>query len=153
MTMKKKVSYALGVLVTAVMLCGANGCGNAQEPSTQKTQQTGQETGSSAEANDLDVVEPSTEDDDWYTRGNVYTDDKGRRLEAYFNDEGTLEFAIDGLSVYITTTSNFQRENNWLVYTCDDGTMIAYFPKNSQHPATLEITDGEYAGLYRQVEN
>ncbi len=151
----KKRSYALGILAAAAVLCGMNGCDySAKELSTQKTEQEEQGTLSSASSGeDLDVVTPSTEDDDWYTRGNVYTDDKGRRLEAFFNDEGTLEFAIDGLSVYITTTSNFQRENNWLVYTCDDGTVIAYFPDNSAHPATLEIADGEYAGLYRQVGN
>lgn len=94
---------------------------------------------------DLDVVVPNPADDDWYTKGSIYTDDKGNRLEVFFNDYGTLEFAVNGLSMYTTTVDNFQQENNWKVYTCDDGTMIGYFPGE---PAHIEIGDGDYAGLY-----
>ena len=95
---------------------------------------------------DLDVVVPNAADDDWYMKKNIYTDDKGNRLEVFFNDYGTLEFAVNGLSLYITTVDNFQQENNWKIYTCDDGTMIGYFPGE---PAHLEICDGDYAGLYK----
>ena len=94
---------------------------------------------------DLDKVLPSSADDDWYVKGNIYTDDKGNRLEVFFNDYGTLQFAVNGLSLYITTVDNFQQENNWKVYTCNDGTMIGYFPGE---PAHIEICDGDYAGLY-----
>lgn len=95
---------------------------------------------------DLDVVEPDAADDKWYMQGNVYTDDNGRRLEVYYDDEGMLEFAIDGLSMYYTTVDNYQLENDWRIYTCDDGTVIIYYPGT---PAHLEISDGEYAGLYQ----
>lgn len=94
---------------------------------------------------DLDVVEPDPVDDNWYMKGSIYTDDKGNRLEVLFNDHGTLEFAVNGLSVYFTTADNFEYENNWRVYTCDDGTMIVYYPGE---PAHIEIYDGDYAGLY-----
>ncbi|MBD5522398.1 MAG: hypothetical protein HDR03_14435 [Lachnospiraceae bacterium] len=93
----------------------------------------------------LDVVEPDPADDDWYMKGSIYTDDKGNRLEVFFNDHGTLEFAVNGLSAYFTTVDNFEYENNWRVYTCDDGTMIVYYPGE---PAHIEIGDGDYAGLY-----
>ncbi len=96
---------------------------------------------------DLDKVVPSAADDDWYMKGNIYTDDKGNRLEVFFNDYGVLEFAVNGLSMYITTVDNFQQENNWKVYTCDDGTIIGYFPGE---PAHIEIGDGDYAGLYEE---
>lgn len=56
-----------------------------------------------------------------------------------------LGFSIDGLSMYYTTVDNYQLENNWMIYTCDDGTVIIYYPGT---PAHLEISDGEYAGLY-----
>ena len=98
-----------------------------------------------ASGGDLDVVVPDAADDDWYMKGNIYTDDEGNRLEVFFNDHGTLEFAVNGLSMYITTVDNFQQENNWKVYTCDDGTIIGYFPGE---PAHIEICDGDYAGLY-----
>ncbi len=94
---------------------------------------------------DLDVVVPNAADNDWYMKGNIYTDDKGNRLEVFFNDHDMLEFAVNGLSLYFTTVDNFQQENNWKVYTCDDGTMIIYYPGE---PAHLEISDGDYAGLY-----
>lgn len=94
---------------------------------------------------ELDVIESNAADDDWYMKGNVYTDDKGNRLEVFFNDYGTLEFAVNGLSMYYTQVDNFEQENDWKVYTCDDGTMIIYYPGE---PAHLEIADGDYAGLY-----
>ena len=56
-----------------------------------------------------------------------------------------LNFTVNGLSLYFTTVDNFQQENNWKVYTCDDDTMIIYYPGE---PAHLEISDGDYAGLY-----
>ena len=98
-----------------------------------------------ASGEDLDVVVPDPAEDDWYMKENVYTDDKGNRLEVFFNDYGALNFAVNGLSLYYTTVDNFQQENNWKVYTCDDGTMIGYYPGE---PAHLEICDGDYAGLY-----
>ncbi len=101
------------------------------------------ETATSGE--DLDVVVPNAADDDWYMRGNVYTDDQGNRLEVFFNDHGVLQFAVNGLSMYITRFDNFEQENDWKVYTCDDGTMVIYYPGE---PAHLEIADGDYAGLY-----
>lgn len=56
-----------------------------------------------------------------------------------------IEFAVNGLSLYYTTVDNFQFENNWRIYACDDGTTISYYPGE---PAHLEICDGDYAGLY-----
>ncbi len=114
-----------------------------KEASGEKSENTEKE--SSGE--DLDKVVPSAADDDWYMKGNIYTDDKGNRLEVFFNDYGVLEFAVNGLSMYITTVDNFQQENNWKIYTCDDGTMIGYFPGE---PAHIEICDGDYAGLYEE---
>ena len=96
---------------------------------------------------DLDVVVPNAADDNWYMKGNVYTDDKGNRLEVFFDDYGMIEFAVNGLSMYYTTVDNFQQENNWKVYTCDDGTMIGFYPGE---PAHLEICDGDYAGIYEE---
>ena len=94
---------------------------------------------------DLDVIEPGADDETWYMTGNVYTDDTGRSLEVFFDDYGTLEFAVDGLSLYYTSIDKCQQENNWKIYACDDGTTIVYYPGD---PAHLEISDGEYAGLY-----
>lgn len=105
-----------------------------------------QEAGEQA-GEDLDVIEPDAADDDWYRKGNVYTGDNGHRLEVFFDDEGMLEFAVDGLSLYYTTVDHYQRENNWRIYTCDDGTAIVYYPGE---PAHLEISDGDYAGLYQE---
>ncbi len=121
--------------------------GDEQSVSTEEVQRDGQSIndGQVQAGEDLDVITASPDDDEWYMRGTIYTDDKGRRLEVFFNDEGTLEFAIDGLSVHITTTSNFQQENNWKVYTCDDGVMVVYRPGD---PATVEITEGDYEGIY-----
>lgn len=100
-----------------------------------------------ASGEDLDVVVPSAADDNWYMKGNVYTDDKGNQLEVFFDDYGMIEFAVNGLSMYYTTVDHFQRENNWKAYTCDDGTMIIFYPGE---PAHLEICDGDYAGLYEE---
>lgn len=68
-----------------------------------------------------------------------------RLIEVFFNDYGMLEFAVNGLSLYVTTVDNFQQENNWKIYTCDDVIMIIFYPGE---PAHLEIPDGDYAGLY-----
>ena len=95
---------------------------------------------------ELDVVEPNVADDDWYMRENIFIDDKGNRLEVSFDDYGMLYFAVNGLTLYSAEADNFQQENNWRVYTCDDDTtMIIYYP---DEPARLEITNGDYAGLY-----
>ncbi|MDE7284528.1 MAG: hypothetical protein K2N85_13250 [Lachnospiraceae bacterium] len=116
---------------------------------TQKNSQNAESENLSAAASgeDLDVIAPDPADDDWYKKGNIYTDESGRRLEVFFNDEGMIEFAIDGLSVYFTTVGTCQFENNWRIYTCDDGTMIVYYPGE---PAHIEISDGDYAGLYEE---
>lgn len=176
--------------MAAAMLCGLNGCGDAddngddgrvvievedkqvteqdtfsekeQTASSEESKETekaasveksekadrvesGEKTEKEPSGEDLDKVLPSAADDEWYIKGNIYTDDKGNRLEVFFNDYGTLEFAVNGLFLYITTVDNFQQENNWKVYTCDDGTMIGYYPGE---PAHIEICDGDYAGLY-----
>lgn len=119
----------------------------ASDEKSEKAEEaaSGEKTEKESSGEDLDVVVPNPADDEWYMKGNIYTDDKGNRLEVFFNDYGTLQFAVNGLSLYITTVDNFQQENNWKVYTCDDGTMIGYFPGE---PAHLEICDGDYAGLY-----
>lgn len=98
-----------------------------------------------ASGEDLDVAVPDSADDDWYMKGNVYTNTNGNRLEVFFDDEGMIEFAVNGLSLYYTTVDNFQFENNWRIYACDDGTTIVYYPGE---PAHLEICDGDHAGLY-----
>ena len=95
---------------------------------------------------ELDVVEPYAADDVWYLRENIFIDDKGNRLEVSFDDYGMLYFAVNGLTLYSAEADNFQQENNWRVYICDnDTTMIIYYP---DEPARLEITNGDYAGLY-----
>ena len=166
--MKKNVRYLVEALMIAAMLCGVNGCSSINSSEDIGQSVTGVEdkqiieqddfsemeetvlneehndTEKTTSGEDLDVVEPNAADDDWYMKGNIYTDDKGNRLEFFFDDYGTLEFAINGLSLYFTTVDNFQQENNWKVYTCDD-TMIIYYPGE---PAHLEISDGDYAGLY-----
>ena len=187
---KRNVRCLIGIFMAAAMLCGLNGCGDAddngddgrvvievedkqvteqdtfsekeQTASSEESKETekaasveksekadrvesGEKTEKEPSGEDLDKVLPSAADDEWYIKGNIYTDDKGNRLEVFFNDYGTLEFAVNGLSLYITTVDNFQQENNWKVYTCDDGTMIGYYPGE---PAHLEICDGDYAGLY-----
>ena len=118
---------------------GAASAQQTTEPVTQGNPQNAQS------GEDLDAVEPNAADDDWYRRGDIYTDDNGRRLEVFFNDEGMLEFAVDGLSMYYTVADDYQQENDWRIYTCDDGTVIIYYPGT---PAHLEISDGEYAGIY-----
>ena len=167
--MKKNVRYLVEAFMIAAMLCGVSGCSSINSSEDIGQSVTGvedkqiieqdnfsemEETALNEEHNDienaasgedLDVAEPNTADDDWYMKGNIYTDDKGNRLEVIFNDYGTLQFAINGLSMYFTRADNFQQENNWKVYTCDDDTMIIYYPGE---PAHLEISDGDYAGLY-----
>ncbi len=154
--MKKNVRYMLAALMVMVMLCGLNGCSsNSNSGDTEQNEKSNntenalneEQNGAEKETsgNDLDVVKPDPADDNWYMKGSIYTDDKGNRLEVLFNDYGTLEFAVNGLSVYFTTADNFEYENNWRVYTCDDGTMIVYYPGE---PAHIEIYDGDYAGLY-----
>ena len=69
-----------------------------QESQASKEQPIGKQSGE-----DLDVIEPDAADDDWYRKGNVYTGDNGHSLEVFFDDEGMLEFAVDGLSLYYTT--------------------------------------------------
>ena len=121
----------------------------AQDEKSNNTENVLNEDPNNAEkatsGGDLDVIEPDPADDNWYMKGSIYTDDKGNQLEVFFNDHGTLEFAVNGLSAYFTTVDNFEYENNWRVYTCDDGTMIVYYPGE---PAHIEIYDGDYAGLY-----
>ena len=167
--MKKNVRYLVEAFMIAAMLCGVSGCSSINSSEDIGQSVTGVEdkqiieqdnfsemeetalneehidTEKATSGEDLDVVEPNAADDGWYMKGNIYTDDKGNRLEVFFNDHGTLEFAINGLSLYFTAVDNFQQENNWKIYTCDDGTMIIYYPGE---PAHLEISDGDYAGLY-----
>lgn len=171
----RNTKRALSVLIAALMLCSLCGCGSredanqsAGEPEIFNVQSTDvQETGvqpadtqaagaqsvaqtdpqDTQSGKDLDEEEPDTAVDDWYRKGNVYTDDNGRRLEVFFDDEGMLEFAVDGLSLYYTTVDNFQKENNWRIYTCDDGMTVIYYPGD---PAHIEISDGDYAGLYEE---
>ena len=167
--MKKNARYLMEALMAAVMLCGVNGCSSInssedigqsvtgvenkqiiEQDNFSETEETALNeeyiyTEKATSGEDLDVVEPNAADDDWYMKGNIYTDDKGNRLEVFFNDYGVLEFAVNGLSMYFTRVDNFQQENNWKVYTCDDDTMIGYYPGE---PAHLEICDGDYAGIY-----
>ena len=166
--MKKNVRYLVEAFMIVAMLCVVSGCSSINSSEDIGQSVTGVEdkqiieqddfsemeetvlneehndTEKATSGEDLDVVEPNAADDDWYMKGNIYTDDKGNRLEVFFNDYGTLEFVINGLSLYFTAVDNFQQENNWKVYTCDD-TMIIYYPGE---PAHLEISDGDYAGLY-----
>lgn len=100
-----------------------------------------------ADGSDLDVIRPDPADDKWYMEGNVYRNENGDSLEAFFDDYGMLGFSVNGLSLYYTTVDGFVEENDWKVYTCDDGTMIVFYPGE---PAHLEISDGEYAGLYEE---
>lgn len=169
MIMKKNVRCLTGVFMAVVMLCVLGGCsGNDNNGDTDQTVSEDRNkesvaedildkaeeaalseenigTGKAMSGEDLDVATLSAADDDWYMNEDVYTDDKGNRLEVSFNDYGMLKFAVNGLSLYFTTVDSFQQENNWKVYTCDDGTMIIYYPGE---PAHLEISDGDYAGLY-----
>ncbi|MDE5779780.1 MAG: hypothetical protein K2I10_14995 [Lachnospiraceae bacterium] len=172
--MKKKVRYLIEAFMVVAMLCGLNGCSsiNSSEDIGQSvtevedkqiTEQDNsseiEETALSEEHNDtekatsgedLDVVEPNVADDEWYREGNIYTDDKGNQVEVFFDDYGMLGFAVNGLSLYFTTVDNFQQENNWKIYTCDDDTTIIYYPGE---PAHLEISGGDYAGLYEASDD
>ncbi len=123
----------------------ANLSGDRTETENAASGEASNNTEMAASGEDLDVVVPSAADDNWYMKGNIYTDDKGNRLEVLFDDYGMIEFAVNGLSMYYTTVDNFQQENNWKVYTCDDGTMIIFYPGE---PAHLEICDGYYVGVY-----
>ncbi len=160
--MKEKTVFCLGIL-TALLLCMCGGCGSRndaegsvsiveesviQEKDTQKedNQSEGQDALEETQpGEDLDMIFPAAADDTWYKTGDIYTDENGRRLEVLYDDEGMLQFAVDGLSLYNTMADHFQTENNWRIYTCDDGTTVVYYPGT---PAHLEITDGEYAGVY-----
>lgn len=102
-----------------------------------KGAQSGEDLDAEPEANATDNV--------WYKSGSVYVDENGHRLEVFFDDEGTIQFAVDGLSLYNTMANDFQTENDWRIYSCDDGTTVIYYPGT---PAHLEISDGEYAGIY-----
>lgn len=166
---KKNIRYLIEAILVMAMLCVVSGCSSIdssenlgqgvtevedkqiiEQDSISGTEEMvlneeHNDTEKATSGEDLDVVEPNAADDDWYMNGNIYTDDKGNRLEVFFNDYGTLEFAVNGLSLYFTTVDNFQQENSAKVYTCDDDTMIIYYPGE---PAHLEIADGDYAGLY-----
>lgn len=115
----------------------------------QDVPQTEEQSASEDEnaGDDLDHIEPDPADDNWYMKGSVYKDSEGHRLEVFFDDEGMLEFAVDGLSLYYSSVDRVQFENNWRIYSCDDGTMIVYYPGE---PAHLEINNGDYAGLYEE---
>ena len=167
--LKKNIRYFIEVFMIMTMLCGLIGCNSidssegigqnvigvedkqiVEQNSFGETYETAlNEEHNNAEkatsGEDLDAGEPNVADNDWYMKGNIYTDDKGNRLETFFNDYGTLEFAVNGLSLYFTTVDNFQQENNWKVYTCDDGTMIIYYPGEPEH---IEISNGDHAGIY-----
>ena len=41
-------------------------------------------------------------------KNRVYKDSDGHSLEVFFNDEGMLEFAVDGLSLYFTSVDSVQ---------------------------------------------
>lgn len=102
------------------------------------------------EESHLDQIEPDPADDNWYMKGSVYKSDNGHYLEIFFNDEGMLEFAVDGLSQYYSYVDRVQFENNWRIYDCDDGVMIVYYPGD---PAHIEIYDGDLTELYEENEN
>lgn len=115
-------------------------------PKTTEESEGQNHPGDAQAGEDLDAVpEVNAADDTWYKSGSVYVDENGRRLEVLFDDEGALQFAVDGLSLYNAMADDFQTENDWRIYTCDDGTTIIYYPGT---PAHLEISDGEYAGIY-----
>lgn len=145
----RNTKRALSVLIAAWMLCSLCGCESTEDANPSAGAQSVVQTDpqDTQSGKDLDEEETGTVDDDWYRKGNVYADDNGRRLEVFFDDEGMLEFAVDGLSLYYTTVDNFQKENNWRIYTCDDGMTVIYYPGD---PAHIEISDGDYAGLYEE---
>lgn len=166
--MKKKRNgrNALGILMALWMACSLWACGSgggddlsanaAKEAETaeaetsevkeEAAEEGGEENSQDAQSGEeLDVVEPDPADDDWYRRGDVYTDDKGRTLEVFFDDGGMLQFAVDGLTLYSAQADEVQLENDWRIYTCDEGPSIVFYPGT---PAHLEISDGDYAGIY-----
>lgn len=118
---------------------------DAAEPEKQPSENLDVAESEMQSGEDLDATLSDTGNDDWYKEESVYTDDSGRRLEVFWDDEGMLGFAVDGLSLYFTSADSYQKENNWRIYTCDDGTSIIYYPGD---PAHLEISGGEYAGMY-----
>ncbi|MDE6641655.1 MAG: hypothetical protein K2K63_14150 [Acetatifactor sp.] len=122
---------------------GAEGGIGEDMPQTEGQSVSGDEDA----GNDLDHIEPDPADDNWYMKGSIYKDSEGRRLEVFFDDEGMLEFAVDGLSMYYSSVDRVEFENNWRIYNCDDGIMIIYYPGE---PAHIEISDGDYAGLYEE---
>lgn len=173
MSKKNSVEFVIGALAAALAFGSFGGCGkdssdndqtaiitekqptekpitsaeSSREDQKQPTKKT--VAGEEASGEDLDVVTPNPEDADWYKEGLVYTSENGHSLEVFFDDEGMLQFAVDGLSLYFTSADNFQLENDWRIYTCDDGTMIVYYPGN---PAHVEIGSGDYEGLYEAAE-
>lgn len=142
---KKWLKKLINALMAAVILCSLSGCGiqgNGESESTAPIENPGEAENTAPDENS-DETAPI--EDDWYMKGNVYSDDKGNRLEVFFDDEGMIEFAVNGLSLYYTTTDSFQAKDNGRVYACDDGTTIILYPGE---PARLEISDGEHAGIY-----
>lgn len=139
---ERRNSKWMADILAVVLLC--SGCGGwngakepvsvAEEPVIEKN---AQESG----------VTSNVADDTWYKSGSIYVDEDGRRMEVFYDDEGMLQFAVDGLSLYNTMSDDYQQENDWRIYTCDDGTTVIYYPGA---PAHLEISDGEYAGVYEE---
>lgn len=157
--MNRKVKFVLSILAGMLVLGSLGGCGsNSGDKEQTVIIMEKQEEGKPAEKSpaseeasgeDLDVVTPDPEDDDWYKKGTVYTSENGHNLEVFFDDEGMLQFAVDGISLYFTSADNFQLENDWRIYTCEDGTVIVYYPGN---PAHIEIGSGDYEGLYEAAK-
>lgn len=147
--MKGHKKFMLGMLnmfgILTVLCSGCGGGEDAGEPVSMGEVAVVQDTvGNTQSGEDLNAAETAA-DEEWYKNGDVYTDENGRRLEVSYDDEGMLQFAVDGITLFFTSADKFQQENNWKIYTCDDGTVIVYYPGS---PAHLEISDGEYAGLY-----
>lgn len=142
---KKKVRDLINALLAVVILCSLSGCGtqgNGDSGSTAPSENLDEAGNMASGGNSAEAVPI---EDDWYMKGNVYTDNKGNQLEIFFNDEGMIEFTVNGLSLYYTTTDSFQSKDNGRTYECDDGTTIILYPGE---PARLEISDGDYAGIY-----
>ncbi len=153
MKMKRRKSEWVIVFFAVLLLC--SGCGRQEDtegsvnkvenPVIQESVSTEAETQTADILMVKDAPEANAADDTWYKSGSVYVDENGHRLEVFFDDEGALQFAVDGLSLYNAMANDFQTENDWKIYTCDDGTTVIYYPGA---PAHLEISDGEYAGVY-----
>lgn len=144
---KKKARDLINALMAVVILCSLSGCGiqgNGDSESAAPSENLSEDE-HAAPNEKPDEAAPIAIEDDWYMKGNVYTDAKGNRLEIFFNDEGMIEFAVNGLSLYYTTTDNYQPKDNGRIYACDDGTTILLYPGE---PSRLEISDGDYAGIY-----